>query len=1737
MEAAKGERKALRTIFTKAAEKFKAVTADTASTDLELNAAFKSLASKFGRLQDLNEKICALGKESSVGWKEEDFEKEFENSEIYVDKMAEMEAHYDGVMAKLQHLHEEGTEGKRKTVSTSSYKLPQLELRVFDVTPENWLPFWAQYKRIFDDGKLSTSDKFQYLIMSLEAGSRARNIVEAYPHEEGNLKRAVDQLKQRFGREELIIEVYTRKILALVMSKEKLPLSSLYDKLRSYLMVLEALGTTLDKCAFMLYPMVESCLPVRVLQDWERYRLRNGVPFQGSETQVSSEKNVNPLEDLMTFLEREVQSQERVQMAQQQPPDGAKIATASTLLLEGKRVVECIFCGKAHASHACFGAQKMSLSERENIVRRKACFRCLKPGHSVKFCKAAIKCKKCNRQHYDIMCQKQESTTTTTASATTMHVGGESPKRIHLKTMLVKVRTINKSKVIRVLVDDGSQRSFITKDVVSKLNLKAVGTEHIVHGLFGAVETPSTVHHNYELRVQGVDGGEEVTITALDQEIICSSIPRPTVRQDTKMLAELQKRGVQLSDLGEGEPPIEMLIGADAIGRILTGRIEILPGGVSAIQTKLGWCVVGGSSKKVASMVTMSLNVFSIPQLWELETLGISDPVVPKGKEVDIENAITHFNSTVKKNEEGRYEVSLPWVAGHPPLNDNLDVAGSRLESTIKKLEKEGLLAKYDAVFKQWEQEGVIEEVEAVDDKEEFRHYLPHRPVIKMERASSKIRPVFDASVKKAGNASLNDCLSTGPNLIKKIPPLLVKFRKGKFGVTADIKQAFLQMSIRPEDRDVLRFLWRDVESKKLRVLRHCRVVFGVSSSPFLLNATLAHHLDQELKRSKEHEGTVEMLKESFYVDDCVTSFQTEEDLIQFVDQAQKIMKNGKFELCKWTSNAPKVRDDVTTPSVLGILWDLEKDELYCKGMVLEKKTLTKRNLLSVVSQVYDVIGHLSPALLIPKMLLQEAWKTGEDWDDPLRDEITERFEKWRQTLGFIEECRIPRQLAVEEFTIERTSIHVFCDASSKAMGVGVFVRQEGKEAVSVQLVAAKARVAPSEPTTIPRLELLAACLAVRLWESLRSSFPQQIKTVFWTDSTVALCWITRAELWGTYVGNRVKEIRAASSVEQWRHVPGEINPADLPSRGCDFQDLKLSRWWEGPFWLKRPETEWPNNDNLKMEEEALKEMKPGVTKKKQVINLVELAVEESFVDRLTNYFSSFLKQLRLCAWMLRFFNNVQARLEKKEVFKGTLTEVELRRAEVVLWKLIQQKWKPEERKKVEETVPLVTKEDGLLRVKSRLVQGADEEEFQTPVVLYDDPVVRKLIRHVHSTLQHAGVLTTLTKLRESYWLVKGRKIVKSELNKCLVCKKQSARPAGAASGPLPVERLERVAAFQIAGCDLAGPVALKEGKAWIVLFTCAVYRCVHLEVVTSLSTEAFCRALRRFFARRGRSSVMYSDCGTNFVGLSNTLKELDWKTIEEDTSVMRLEWRHIPPASPWWGGWWERLFGVLKPLLRKVLGKAFLSYEEFFTVLCDCEAVLNARPLTYIYDDPKELRPLTPAQFLNDLPGGDNPDLDKIDAEFSLSRIRYVQQVRTHLRERFKMEYLGELVHSRNKKGETIKVGDVVLVGADGTKRIDWPLAQVVELFNGRDGVQRVARLKLAHGELIRPVQRLYPLELKGESLAVAKEEEETPPPLLEQPIPEILGHDDDTGMDPQGGSSRTRHGRTVRPPMRLDL
>ncbi|XP_030747078.1 uncharacterized protein LOC115875693 [Sitophilus oryzae] len=372
--------------------------------------------------------------------------------------------------------------------------------------------------------------------------------------------------------------------------------------------------------------------------------------------------------------------------------------------------------------------------------------------------------------------------TSTNADASQVLVANHSTyTQVFLQTLRVQLYGSGRSKVVRVLIDTGSQKSYILGSTATLLGYTPKQKINLLHGLFGGSQIMRQ-HNAYEINLR--HNTNACTFEALD--VICNAVS-PIFD------------GVWLEEMSR----------LDVAGKLYTGRRHILPCGLVAVETLLGWTLMGKIPEGRNSVETLSaLSLFvsdtSLANLWKLETLGIVDPSEQRTREESALAAKDLFLRTITVNGESRYEVRLSWLEDRPELPNNYNLARKRVDNTVNKLRKDGLFELYDRIFEEWLAENIIE-VPQTNTGE--AHYLPHRPVIK-ESSTTKIRPVFDASAKEKYKPSLNQCLEKGLNLIEEILNIFLRFRTNKIGVVSDIRKTFFQISVHETDRDYLRFLW-----------------------------------------------------------------------------------------------------------------------------------------------------------------------------------------------------------------------------------------------------------------------------------------------------------------------------------------------------------------------------------------------------------------------------------------------------------------------------------------------------------------------------------------------------------------------------------------------------------------------------------------------------------------------------------------------------------------------------------------------------------------------------------------------------------------------------------------------------------------------------------------------------------------------------------------------------------------
>ena len=730
-----------------------------------------------------------------------------------------------------------------------------------------------------------------------------------------------------------------------------------------------------------------------------------------------------------------------------------------------------------------------------------------------------------------------------------------------------------------------------------------------------------------------------------------------------------------------------------------------------------------------------------------------------------------------------------------------------------------------------------------------------------------------------------------------------------------------------------------------LLTYRFQAVLFGATSSPFILNAVLHHHLQQyQLEVAND-------IKQNLYVDNIISGCSSEEAATQYYHQAREIMKDANFNLRSWASNSPMLNalatqdsaaDINTTVNILGIHWSTHNDQLHlaAANSTNVNMLVTKREILQHSCKTFNPLGFATPIMIRAKMLIQTLWKRGVDWDEPLDNVLCQEWFLIFKDIVSVSDLRIPRQYFHSESKMCNAELHLFCDASIKAYGTIAFLRHKDKST----FVMARGRVAPLKTLTLPQLELLGALTAARLSVYIQNSFSQfQFRTHIWTDSQIVLYWLQGTKKLKPFVEHRISEIQQLKLMlnTTWHYCPTADNPADMITRGTSVQQLASSSLWnKGPPWLTN-EKNWPQwnpSTTLHLHVAAItsEEFVPPTPRFSPTLTLHNI-IDPSNYSRLG-------KLLRVTAYVYRFTSNLKKRNSQQRDLL-TAAEVDFTRKQwiknsqhqVYAAELSNLSSQPSSSQRIMlvRQLRLFIDSDGLLRCGGRIHNAPLTQLAKFPYLLPPKHPFTALVVHAtHVKLYHSGIGSTVTALRQSYWIPSARQYVKSLLRRCVVCKKHSGKPYTAPDpAPLPKMRMQDARPFSVTGVDFTGALYVHHGgqeiKVYVCLFTCATSRAIHLEVVTDLSTETFLLAFRRFAGRRSTPQLMVSDNATTFQAAAEELKTLS--SSEEVRAVLNREgvtWRFIPKKAPWFGGFWERLIGLTKSAIKKVLGRAHVSLQ-----------------------------------------------------------------------------------------------------------------------------------------------------------------------------------------------------------------
>ena len=975
---------------------------------------------------------------------------------------------------------------------------------------------------------------------------------------------------------------------------------------------------------------------------------------------------------------------------------------------------------------------------------------------------------------------------------TTVHTK-ESTKReyIALRTVPVVLNNGERKLVVNALLDDASTKSYINSDVAAQLGLHGTSQRVTVNVLNGQVDTFDTMP--VEFGIESLDGKTNMKVAAFTADRVTGNMKVIDWNNSANKWDHL--RGINFPYIGP-RPIVDILIGIDCAD--LHYSIQDIRGNSGepvARLTPLGWTCIGHPiTKQETTHQTNFIHTYfvrdeddelnkTLRKFWETEEVP---SVAVKHLKTEDQEALKTVETSMKF-KDGRYEIGIPWKRDKQLLPDNYYAALKRLENTERRLLKDPEIRKsYSGVIDKYVEKGYIKKIPKTERRSGKAWYLPHFAVVRPDKATTKTRIVFDASAKSEGIA-LNDVIHQGPKLQRELFDVLLRFRQQPVALACDIAEMYLRIGLTPEDRPYQRFLWRDLDqTQEPDEYEFNRVVFGVNSSPFQAQFVTQAHATQF---KEEFPMAAETVLESTYMDDSMDSTPDDQKGIELYRQLSTLWGKAGMHARKWISNSEKVLEEIPVedraaeidldkgylPSVktLGVLWKAKEDVFTYKSHPPESnQLLTKRSFLKKIATLFDPLGFLSPFTICAKVLMQELWTTGLDWDDPLMDDQARKATKWFKELENLPSIKVPRCLQPALGDLVAVSLHTFSDASGDAYGAVVYSRCEYNGGnVSVRIIASKSKVAPLRATSIPRLELMGAVLGLRLSLSILKALKIDAHDItFWSDSMNVLWWIQRpSRTFKPFVANRIGEIHSHTNPLQWRYVPTKENPADCVTRGLTVEELvDKDSWWEGPSFLKMALSQWPKSQVL-LNNATDREMKSKVSVNE--LRVMVTVMENTPWRMEPTRFSSWLRLTRTQAWIYRFLDN--CRLPKARRTTSELTPEEIADAEVQLIKAAQRESFKEEYSALSslKELPRNSKllalkptldEDGLLRSDSRLV-NADYLPYDTrfPIILPRKNWITKLIvKAFHEKGNHRlGTNQTLSSLSTRFWIMQAREV------------------------------------------------------------------------------------------------------------------------------------------------------------------------------------------------------------------------------------------------------------------------------------------------------------------------------------------------------------------------------------------
>ncbi|XP_050072649.1 uncharacterized protein LOC126560738 [Anopheles maculipalpis] len=957
--------------------------------------------------------------------------------------------------------------------SGRSLRLPKIELPTFDGDSTKWLTFRDRFVSMIDSSaEIPPIMKLQYLLSSLKGD--AALLFEHTTLVADNYAVTWAALLKRFDNPRMLIRDYLRNIhhLPALKSESVDELAQLVDEFKRNVHGLQKLKEPVDNWDSTLTTLMFFKLHPSTMLAWEKH---------------SSQAPRDKYKDLIDFLQdrivilrstrkftQDIETYGRTVAGSEQkvrPRHTAHAATTRHTTHGQSNAMQpsCpLGCVETHNLRSCPEFLKEDIEHRRELVtKNRLCYNCLSHNHQVKSCKSVNRCITCNARHHSLLHDNTRPKVSMAANS--------DQEMVFLETVLLWVVDDHGIRhEARALLDSGSMCNFMSESLArkllttrSKVDVSIVGIGQAIQQAKGSIDAI-------------VQSKSEQVSTPMEFLILNTpSADIPTIPID---ITSWKIPNVTLADPSFHIPSkVDIVIGSDAYWEMHTGRKRGLGKGRPwFVETSFGWTISGNTSQTSVSSQRSCLTTVAQESLETIVQRFGETKSILEGPALSLEEeqCERHYTATTKRDEQGRYIVSLPRKTNSEiVLGLSRMIADRRLVAVERRLmDNPEMDLEYKKFMSEYESLGHMRKLTEPVDHSIPHYYIPHHAVVKETSTTTKVRVVFDASCNTTSGYSLNDTLLIGPTVQDDLFTIILRFRKHAIALVADVEKMYRQVRHCESDHKLLRIRYRERFTDPIATYELQTVTYGTASAPFLATRTLqqiAH--DQESRYPK----AVDPVLHDFYVDDLLTGAADLEEAIEVRNQISQMLDSAGFALKKWASNVPaSLRDvpredlaiqslhewkDGQAVSTLGLVWEPTNDSFRFKvDLPPPAEVLTRSLVLSYTASIFDPLGLLGPTIILAKIFLQRLWSLKHDgkawdWDRALPGELQEEWRSFHSTLYLLRKLRVPRFVSQSEAV--SLQLHMFADASQNAYGACCYVRAESMGSTMVQLLTAKSKV------------------------------------------------------------------------------------------------------------------------------------------------------------------------------------------------------------------------------------------------------------------------------------------------------------------------------------------------------------------------------------------------------------------------------------------------------------------------------------------------------------------------------------------------------------------------------------------------------------------------------------------------------------------------------------------------------